>query len=355
MTYQVSENVRRRNLVLSFSVVFFALTLCAWLGLSLGAVEVEFNQVIKAFFYSELEPSRDSVIITEIRLPRVILALLVGACLALCGAASQGLFRNPLADPSLIGVTAGASLGGSLSLFFGSLYFVSSTSLAEFSLVGFGAFSGGLLAVWFVFRLSTSVYGTSVVTMLLIGLGIGALASSITGFLQYLSSDSTLRQISLWQMGGLQGADMQQVMLMAILVTLVSACVWWQSSALNAMLLGESEARSLGVNIERVKLILVVCIAVGVAVCVAASGVIAFVGLVVPHICRLIIGPNHYVLLPLSALAGACLLLLSDLLARLLLSPTEIPVGLITAFIGSPLFIMLLTKSNFTSRPSSLD
>jgi iron complex transport system permease protein len=282
-----------------------------------------------------------AVIIGQIRLPRVLLAALVGAVLACSGAAMQGLFRNPLADPSLIGVTAGASLGASIMIVVSGTL---ASGLAGLTLVSGGAFVGGLLAVLLVYRLATSPSGTSVATMLLAGIAITALAGSLGNLLEFYASNETLRRISLWKMGGLDGANYTRLWIAALVGGGIVLVLPRFSSALNALLLGESEARHLGIDVARVKLALILCVAVAVGTSVAMAGTIAFVGLIVPHMVRMLTGPDHRRLLPAAALAGACLLVLADTAARIVLAPTELPVGVVTALIGVPFFISLLRR-----------
>ena len=259
--------------------------------------------------------------------------------LATTGAARQGLFRNPLADPSLIGVTAGASLGASLAIVTAGGV---SGGLLGFSMVSLGAFLGGLLTVALVYRLAQSGSGTSVATMLLAGIAVTALAGSIGSLLEYQASNDMLRRISLWRMGGLDGASYQRLLIATVIGIPVLAVLPRFATPLNAMLLGESEARHLGIDVDRIKWALIIWVAVGVGACVALAGTIAFVGLVVPHIVRLLIGPDHRALIPACALAGASLLLLADTLARTLMAPAELPVGVVTALVGVPFFISLL-------------
>jgi len=212
------------------------------------------------------------------------------------------------------------------------------------SLVSLGAFAGGLLSVLVVYKLATSPNGTSVATMLLAGIAITALAGSLGNLLEFHANNETLRRISLWRMGGLDGANYPRLAIATIVAAVVLYILPKFSTALNALLLGESEARHLGIDIDRVKLTLIICVAIGVGTAVALAGSIAFVGLIVPHMVRMITGPDHRTLLPASALAGACLLVLADTLARLVLAPTELPVGVVTALIGVPFFISLLRK-----------
>ncbi|MFT4518267.1 MAG: iron complex transport system permease protein [Halioglobus sp.] len=279
------------------------------------------------------------MIIGQIRMPRVLLAAVMGATLAMSGAAMQGLFRNPLADPSLIGVVSGASLGAALVIVAGGEFLQGYLGL---TLVSAGAFIGGVIAVLFVYHLATSANGTSVATMLLAGIAITALSGALGSLLEFFADNDMLRRISLWKMGGLDGANYPRLILASIVSGALLFVLPRYSAALNALLLGESEARHLGVQVSSVKVTLIVWVAVGVGTSVAMVGTIAFVGLVVPHIVRMISGPDHRTLLPASALAGALLLVVADILARIVVAPTELPVGVITALVGVPFFISLL-------------
>ena len=282
-----------------------------------------------------------AVILAQLRLPRTLLAASMGAVLALCGAVSQGLFRNPLADPSLIGVTGGATLGAAAAMVLGA---GNLAALPVLTIVSFGAFAGGVAAVLLVYRLATDSSGTSVATMLLAGIAITALAGALVSLLEFYADNALLRRISLWKMGGLETGSAREVILALTVTAVLCLALPRHGSALNALLLGESEAAHLGLRVGRLKGILVGWIALGVGVSVALAGTIAFVGLVVPHLVRLAIGPDHRYLLPGSALAGAILLLLADTAARLLAPPAEIPVGILTALVGVPFFLSLLRQ-----------
>ncbi len=286
-------------------------------------------------------PDQAALIVGQIRLPRVLLAALMGAILGMSGAATQGLFRNPLADPSLIGVTAGASLGAALVIVLGGNLLQGYTALTAVSI---GAFAGGAVAVLFVYRLATSSSGTSVATMLLAGIAITALAGAVGSLLEFHADNDMLRRISLWKMGGMDGANYPRLVVAALVGAALLLALPRYAATLNALLLGESEARHLGIDVDRAKIALVGWVAVGVGASVALVGTIAFVGLVVPHIVRMLVGPDHRVLLPASALAGAILLVVADTLARIVIAPTELPVGIITAIIGVPFFISLLRQ-----------
>lgn len=324
-------------------ILWLLLPIAILLALSSGAVSLNLSESASGLLatLSGDASSQTAVIIGQIRLPRALLAGLVGAILAISGAAMQGLFRNPLADPSLIGVTAGASLGASLAIVsIGGTF----SGFSGITLVSFGAFVGGLLAVIVVYRLATSPTGTSVATMLLAGIAITALAGAVSNVLEFHASNDMLRRISLWRMGGLDGANYQRLLVAALVGLLVFLTLPRFATALNALLLGESEARYLGVDIDSVKMKLVVIVAIGVGASVALAGTIAFVGLVIPHIVRMLIGPDHRKLLPASALAGAVLLLLADTLARVVMAPAELPVGIVTAMLGVPFFVSLLRQ-----------
>ena len=255
----------------------------------------------------------------------------------------QGLFRNPLADPSLIGVSSGASVGASLMIVTAG-GFIQGGALVGLSLVSVGAFVGGFTATLLVYRLATSGMRTSVTTMLLAGIAIGAFAGALNSLLSYFSDNDMLRQISLWQMGNLSGASWLKVTIMGLVAMLLMGLFPRDSKALNALLLGESEARHLGVNVQRVKRRLIVLTALGVGVSVAVAGLVGFVGLIMPHIVRLMIGPDHRWLIPASGLAGAILLVVADSLARIVVIPAELPTGIVTAILGAPFFVALLLQ-----------
>lgn len=297
--------------------------------------------------------SREGLILSAIRLPRVLMAGLVGASLACCGAAMQGLFRNPLADPSLIGASSGASAGASFVIVFGAGWFDSSQVMG-LSLVSIGAVAGAVAAVFLVYRLATDSYGTSVVTMLLSGVAIGAVASALNSMFSYFADSEMLRRINVWQMGNLDGASWERV----ILIAAVAGVLVWRlpkhGAALNAFLLGESEARYLGIRVEWVKRELVFLTALAVGISVVITGNIAFVGLLVPHILRGFIGPDHRFLLPSCALAGATLLIVADMISRTVIAPAELPAGILTSLVGAPVFFYLLIRSKLRNNPERL-
>lgn len=313
------------------------------LGLVSGTISLSLSAIGQALVdtFATGSDNQTALIVGQIRLPRVLLAAVMGATLAISGASMQGLFRNPLADPSLIGVTAGASLGAAVVIFMGGNTLQGYTGL---TLVSGGAFAGGVVAVLFVYRMATSSNGTSVATMLLAGIAITALSGSLSSLLEFFSDNDMLRRISLWKMGGLDGANYPRLLVATVVSAFLLFSLPRYSQALNALLLGESEARHLGIKVDSVKVALITWVAIGVGTSVALVGTISFVGLVVPHVVRMLIGPDHRYLLPASALAGALLLVVADALARVLVAPTELPVGVITTVVGVPFFISLLRQ-----------
>lgn len=283
---------------------------------------------------------QEQAVLNSIRLPRVLLAVIVGAALAVSGAALQGLFRNPLADPGLIGISSGAALAVALMIVsIGPLPGI----LGLYGL-SIAAFMGGLLTSIVIFRFAGLTGASSVTYILLAGIAINALASAGTGFLAYLSDDQELRTLTFWTMGSLGGALWPGVLICASLVIPATFVLYRNAQRLNILLLGESEARHLGVDSERLKRNIIICTAISVGAAVAVSGIIGFVGLVIPHLIRLTLGPDHRLLIPASALLGAIILIIADTVSRTLLAPAEIPVGIFTSLIGGPFFLWLLIK-----------
>ncbi|MHA6193067.1 FecCD family ABC transporter permease [Pseudomonas wadenswilerensis] len=323
--------------------------LAIWLSLALGPVSLPLLDTLRVggrliglpLAGDGLEQAE--LILGQIRLPRTLLGLAVGAVLALAGVAMQGLFRNPLADPGLVGVSSGAALGAAIAIV-GSTWVGGVPEAFSPYLLSLCAFLGGLGVTALVYRLGRRDGQTSVATMLLAGIALTALASSAVGLFTYLADDATLRTLTFWNLGSLNGASYQRLWPLVLVATAVALWLPRRAEALNALLLGESEARHLGFEVEKLKRELVFCTALGVGAAVAAAGLIGFIGLVVPHLVRLLAGPDHRVLLPASLLAGASLLLFADLIARLALAPAELPIGIVTAFIGAPFFLYLLLR-----------
>ena len=338
--------VKPRALFMSLGLLCL---LATWLSLALGPVSLPLFDTLRAALRLMGLPvqgeglEQAELILGQIRLPRTLLGLAVGGVLALSGVAMQGLFRNPLADPGLVGVSSGAALGAAIAIVGGAAL----GGLPDFIgpyLLSLCAFLGGLGVTALVYRLGRKNGQTQVAVMLLAGIALTALSGSAVGLFTYLADDATLRSLTFWNLGSLNGASYAR--LWPLLLVTVGVALWLprRATALNALLLGESEANHLGVNVEGLKRELVFCTALGVGAAVAAAGMIGFIGLVVPHLVRLLAGPDHRVLLPASVLAGASLLLFADLIARLALAPAELPIGIVTAFLGAPFFLYLLLR-----------
>jgi iron complex transport system permease protein len=327
--------IRTRASVLLLLSLLLIVTLIV--AISVGATPIKVASILNG----QLTESQQSVL-SVIRLPRVLLAIIVGASLAVSGAAMQGLFRNPLADPGLIGITSGAALA------VGIMIVLVGPVAGTFGLYGLSiaAFIGGLLASIIIFKISHLTGSFSVTYMLLAGIAINAVTGAGTGVLTYLSNDEQLRSLTFWTMGSLGGALWPSVLVAATVVIPSVLLLLKYAKQLNILLLGEQEAHYLGVDIKRLKLVVIMTTALSVGAAVAVSGIIGFVGLVVPHLIRLTLGPDHRLLIPASALLGAILLLIADTFARTAVSPAEMPVGIITSMIGGPFFLWLLMKKN---------
>jgi iron complex transport system permease protein len=318
-----------RHLLL-MALLLVALTLYAT---TLGAMRLPLVNLL---------PSGDEIlrhIWLTIRLPRVLLALLVGAALALSGCVMQGLFRNPLADPGLLGISSGAALAVACWL----VLPLSVPALLALYMPMLAAFIGSQAVMAMIFILSRAGDG-SLSRLLLVGIAINALCGALVGVLAWLSNDAQLRQLSLWGMGSLGQAEWPTLLVAASLIIPASIAVWRMATRLNLLQLGDEEAHYLGVNVRAIQRLLLLCSAVLVAAAVAISGVIGFIGLVVPHLMRMWLGADHRGLIPGSLLAGAILLLIADTLARTVAAPAEMPVGLLTSLLGAPWFLWLIFR-----------
>ncbi len=286
----------------------------------------------------------ESATVLQIRAPRVVLALLIGASLAQAGATMQGLFRNPLADPGLVGVSSGAAFAAVATIVLGNSFQVFDWLPPRYVLP-LATFAGGWLAAITVLRLSSTEGYTRIGVMLLLGLAINAIAGAGIGFLSHIADNIALRSLTFWMFGSLGKAGWNEILIAAPLLLIPLVLLPRRAQALNALLLGEAEAGHLGVDVEKLKRELILLIVLAVATSVSLAGIIGFVGLVVPHLIRLWVGPDHRLLLRASALLGALLLTLADIGSRLLLAPTELPIGILTALIGGPFFIWLLLRN----------
>lgn len=342
----------KQRIAFSFLLIIFVLLFLISLGM--GAVEVSPTQTLAILVkHIGLElpftfTAQQESVLLFIRLPRIVLGLTIGAGLAVCGGVLQSIFRNPLADPALIGTSSGAALTASISIVLGETL-SRKFGFFEFQKLYFlpiAAFLGGLTATLFIYKISRKKTGTNVATMLLAGIAVNALAGAGIGLMNFLATDAQLRNISFWSMGSLSGATWKIITVTVPLVAVATFLLLRLSRSLNLLLLGEAEARHLGVNTERLKWKAIMLVALTIGAAVSVAGIIGFIGLVVPHLLRLIIGADNRYLLPCSALLGANLMLVSDLVARSLVAPAELPIGIVTALIGAPFFVWLLLRKD---------
>lgn len=288
--------------------------------------------------------SADHLVFLQIRLPRLLLAVAAGAALGLSGALLQGIFRNPLADPGLVGVSSGAALAAALAIVAGESWWPGLPRLlGSWTLVAC-AFAGALLATGTVHALSQVDGGTRLAVMLLAGIAVNALAAALLGWLSQVATDAQLRALQFWLLGSLGGARWAAVLLVGAVVGLAAVLALRLAQPLNALALGEAEAHALGVEVERIKRQAVLLVALAVGAVTAVAGIVGFVGLVAPHLVRLLAGPDHRGVLPGSALLGAALVLAADAFARTAAAPAELPLGVLTALIGAPFFLALLWR-----------
>lgn len=337
----------RRLRALEIRAVLVALLgAMALLGLGWGAAgDTDVLAALAARFGLAEASPRDMTIVWDIRMPRVLTAALVGAALAVAGAVMQGLFRNPLADPGLVGVSAGAGLGAVCAIVLGSLLPVTLLASVGMALIPLAAFLGGWGSTLVLYRIATQGGRTSVGTMLLAGIALGALTGAITGFIVYKATDDQLRDLTFWGMGSVAGATWAKLLMAGpvIAVSLIGAP--FLARALDALALGEAVAAHLGIDTQRMKRLAILSVAGAVGTSVAITGVIGFVGIVVPHLLRLVQGPGHQALLPNAALLGAVTLLAADMISRIAVAPAELPIGIVTAALGGPFFLWILLKN----------
>jgi iron complex transport system permease protein len=295
--------------------------------------------------------NNEANIIMLVRLPRVLLGLLVGATLAMAGVAAQAIFKNPMADPYILGVSSGAAVGAALVIVSGLSGIGLSLSLGitsiSFGAIQIGALIGGMLATFLVFNIARNGNKIPVETLILSGIAVSAFFSAITSFLMYISGHN-LNQIVYWIMGALWNSSWNSVMIMIPTAILGGIIIFSFSRDLNMLLLGDEAASNLGTNTAVIKIGMLALTSLIAAVAVSVSGIIGFVGLFIPHIMRLIVGPDHRILVPSSVLAGAIFLALADTFSRMIIQPTEIPVGIITALVGVPFFVYLLIRKKRT-------
>lgn len=321
------------------------------LSLTIGALSIPVSDVLIILFQkiglftSYSVDSTHEVVLSSIRFPRILMTLLIGAALGISGSSLQGLFRNPLVEPSLIGVSGGSAAGVVLVIVFGGSLALPQAGLIYNAIIPFAAFTGGLLATFLVLRLSNQAGKTNIAVLVLVGVAINALAGAIIGLAIFYADENQLRTFTFWTLGDLGGATAGKLIIAAPLLVVSVVALLFFSNSLNAIALGEAEAYHVGVDVERTKRTIVFFSAMAVGVSVSLAGMIGFIGLVIPHLIRVLFHSDNKLVLPASVLGGAWLLIIADIVARTIVLPAELPIGVMTALIGSPFFIALLMKA----------
>lgn len=335
-------------MALVIAILAAALLSAVAVALTVGAAGIPLARLPAALGFS-VDASlpttgRDQLVLWSIRMPRIAAAALVGGLLATSGAIMQGLFRNPLADPALVGVSSGGALAAATAIVFVDSRFGESVRFMQHELLPMAAFGGSLATTVLLYGIASRGGRTSIAVFLLAGLAIAAIANAGIGLLVFVADDRQLRDITFWMLGSLGGATWPKVATLApVLAAGVVACVWI-ARGLDVLVLGEAEAFHSGIAVERLKRTCIVLVSAMTGVAVSVCGVVGFVGIVVPHLLRLAIGPAHRLLLPASALLGAILMTGADTLARTIVAPAEMPIGVLTAAVGAPFFLAILLR-----------
>jgi iron complex transport system permease protein len=328
-------------------ILLVALLLACLLSITIGPVDVSLWLVLQKLATGQSLTNLEHIIFLDIRLPRLITGICVGSALAVSGAVMQGLFRNPLADPGLVGVSAGAGVGAIIAIVMGGFLPVFINNFFGDYLIILSAFLGGWVSAIVLYRIATHNGQTSVATMLLAGIAIGAFAGAISGVLIYIADDKQLRDLTFWGLGSLASATWGKVMGAGPLILISIAIASTLGRGLNGLALGEATAAHIGISTQRLKNIAVCTVAAATGAAVAISGGIGFIGIVVPHLLRKTIGPDHRTLILNSGFLGAIILILSDMISRVITAPSELPIGIVTAILGAPVFLwILLSKRN---------
>ncbi|MBR0555208.1 iron ABC transporter permease [Ciceribacter sp. L1K23] len=329
--------------IMTLAALVFLLAIAALVSLHSGATEVGLADLLRYLFGdASALPEQDRMILESVRLPRTALGLLVGAGLGVSGAMMQGLFRNPLADPGIVGVTSGAAFAAVTAIVLGGTVLAPLQALLSLHFLPIMAFLGGLANTLVLYAIATRNGQTSTTALILSGIAIGAMSAAATGLLIFLADDRQLRDITFWSLGSLSGASYAKVTATLPFILAILAVTPFVARGLDALVLGDAAAYHMGISVQRLKKLSILAVAAACGATVAVAGSISFVGIVVPHLLRLAIGPSHRFLLPASALGGAALLLFADSVARVVVAPAELPIGIITAILGAPVFLMLL-------------
>ncbi|WP_010268868.1 FecCD family ABC transporter permease [Paenibacillus senegalensis] len=339
---QYGASTRKKGMVLV--LLLAVLLLLVVYAAMAGTVKVSLRDIIWSFTGHSEADAMTSYILQQVRFPRIVMAVLTGMSLAIAGVIMQAILRNPLASPFTLGVSSGASFGAALAIVLGaSLFGIEQVIRSARWLIAANAFLFGCLAVFFVYGIAR-LKNSSTTVLLLAGVAIGHLFSSGVSALKYFSNNEALKDLVVWLMGGFWGANWEVIKLLAPCIALVFILLMAYAWDLNVLGMGEEVAKTAGVKVRQMRLVTLLAVTFIASATIAFSGVIGFIGLVAPHISRMLIGVDHRYLLPASCLSGAILLLASDTLARTIISPVEIPVGIITSIIGAPFFIYLLVR-----------
>jgi iron complex transport system permease protein len=343
-------SVRRiagRSIVIA--ILLLTLLLSAAIAVTIGAAGIPLARLPAALGlpFGSADPAmlqRDTLVLWSVRLPRIALAMIVGSLLAASGAIMQGLFRNPLADPALVGVSSGGALAAAGTIVIGDRIAAQGKGVVALEFLPFAAFLGALVATSVLYRVATREHRTSIAIFLLGGLAIAALTNAGIGLLVFVADDRQLRDVTFWLLGSLSGATWAKVAIVAPFLAAMLAAAPLIARGLDLLVLGETEAYHMGIQVERLKRTAIVLVAAMTGAAVAFAGVIGFVGIVVPHILRLVLGPGHRLLLPASAVLGAILMIAADTCARTIAAPAEVPIGILTALVGAPFFLGVLLR-----------
>ncbi|MDB5656722.1 MAG: iron transporter [Tardiphaga sp.] len=349
MTAKPLVRMRRPPTSLVLGGLVAALLLTGLLAAIVGAAGIPLARLPAALGLAAAEPgntmaTRDQLILWSIRIPRIAVAAMIGGLLGAAGAVMQGLFRNPLADPALVGVASGGALAAAGAIVVSDSRFASHLSLLQPWLLPLAAFLGSLGTTVLLYRIASRGGRTSIAIFLLAGIAIAAIANAGIGLLVFIADDRQLRDITFWLLGSLSGATWSKALIVAPVLLLATLAMAFIHRGLDVLILGESEAFHAGVDVERLKRICILLVSAMTGAAVSVCGVVGFVGIVVPHLLRLVIGPGHRLLLPASVLLGAVLLVGADTLARSIVAPAEMPIGILTAAVGAPMFLAILLR-----------
>jgi iron complex transport system permease protein len=346
---KITSRVHRPPALVVLGVLLLALIVTMLLAAAIGAAGIPLARLPAALGLVSAAPgdvmaTRDQLILWSIRLPRIAVAAMIGGLLGASGAVMQGLFRNPLADPALVGVSSGGAFAAAGAIVISDSRFASHLAFLQPVLLPLAAFVGSLVTTVILYRIASRSGRTSIAIFLLAGLAIAAIANAGIGLLVFIADDRQLRDITFWLLGSLSGATWAKAATLAPVLAIAITALAFIDRGLDVLILGESEAFHSGIDVERLKRICIVLVSAMTGAAVAFCGVVGFIGIVVPHLLRLVIGPGHRLLLPTSIGLGAVLLIGADTLARSIVAPAEMPIGILTAAVGAPIFLLILLR-----------